>query len=169
MKKRRIVIAAFLICATLIAGIGYADITENLTINGTASTSATNINVYFSSAAITSQSSGGNATPGVAGTGVKSVTFTASGLMTKDDTVTATYTITNGSDYPVKVSVPTITVGDETNFEVTSSFNEEIELDAVDGEKSDYQFTVTVKLKNTPNTVAGLSSKFTVSIGASGQ
>lgn len=34
MKKRRIVIAAFLICATLIAGIGYAGITETLTING---------------------------------------------------------------------------------------------------------------------------------------
>ena len=70
MKKRRIVIAAFLICATLIAGIGYAGITETLTINGTATTMATDVNVYFSAATITLQSSGGGATPGVPGTGL---------------------------------------------------------------------------------------------------
>ena len=169
MKKRRIVIAAFLICATLIAGIGYAGITETLTINGTATTTATDVNVYFSAASITHQSSGGGATPGVPGTGVKSVTFTASGLKTKDDSVTATYTVTNGSDYPVKLSVPTIEVFDTTNFDVTSSFTTEVDLDAAGGAKSTYEFTVTVKLKNTPNTVAGLTSKFTVSIGATGQ
>ncbi len=169
MKKRRIVVAAFLICATLIAGVGYAVTTETLTINGTASTTATDINVYFSASEITSQASGGGATPGVPGTNVKSVTFTAAGLKTKDETVTAKYTITNGSDYPVSVAVPVIDVVDGTNFDVTTSFGEVVDLDAKGGANSTYEFTVTVKLKNTPDKVAGLSSKFTVSIVATGK
>ncbi|MBQ7333196.1 MAG: hypothetical protein IJW38_02480 [Clostridia bacterium] len=170
MKKRRIVIAAFLICATLIAGIGYAATTETLTINGTASTTATDINVYFSAAAISTQSSGGGATPGVPGEKVKSVTFTAAGLKTKDDTVTATYTVTNGSDYKVTLAKPNITIADKDNFDVTTSFTQDtIELDAAGGANSSYEFTVTVRLKNTPNTVTGLSSSFTITIGATGK
>ncbi len=36
MKKRRIIITAFILCASLVIGIGYATITGNLYINGTA-------------------------------------------------------------------------------------------------------------------------------------
>lgn len=36
MKKRRLTIIAFLLCATLLMGIGYASVTGSLTINGTA-------------------------------------------------------------------------------------------------------------------------------------
>ena len=36
MKKRRLTIIAFLLCATLLMGIGYASVSGSLTINGTA-------------------------------------------------------------------------------------------------------------------------------------
>ena len=169
MKKRRLVIVAFLICATLIAGIGYAATTETLTINGTATTSATDINVYFKSAEITTQASGGGATPGVAGAGVKSVTLTAAGLKTKDDFLVVTYVIQNDSDYPVTVAAPNISVADTTNFSVVSSCSEAFELGAKGTENSTHTFTITVTLKTTPNTIAGLSTNFTVTIGATGK
>jgi hypothetical protein len=170
MKKRRLVLVAFLICATLIAGVGYALTTQTLTITGSASTTATDIDVHFSSATIKQQSPGGGATPGAAGTGVKDITFTAAGLKEKDDVVIATYTIVNESDYPVTLAVPTISVVDSTNFEVTTTFGDtEVTLDAAGGANDELTFDVTVTLKNTPNTVAGLKSDFTITIHATGK
>ena len=167
MKKRRLAIVAFLICATLIAGIGYAGTTETLTINGTASTTATDINVRFSSATLTTQASGGGATAGQAGG--KSLSLTANGLKTAGEFIVATYVIQNDSAYPVTLGVPTISENDTTNFDVTTSFEEAVELGAKGAEDSTYEFTVTVKLLTTPNTVAGLSTSFTITIGANGK
>jgi len=185
MKKRRIVIAAFLICATLIAGIGYAETFETLHINGKATTTATDIAVYFTAAEITSDSSGGGSTAGVLGAdgaGVKSLTLTARGLKKANETVVATYTITNSSDYPVKLQAPEITVDDSENFSVSTSFQGDAKevgegapaeyetfrtLGA--GTNNTYTFTVTVTLKNTPSSIQGLSTDFLIKIKADGQ
>ena len=174
MKKRRIVLAAFLICALFVVGVGYALTTQTLTVTGTASTSATDIDVYFSAASIVEQSPGGGASAGVLGAdgaGVKSLTFTAAGLKEKDDIVTASYTITNDSDYPVSLAVPNITYtgNDENFFLVTTTFGESaVELDAKGGETCTYTFTVTVKLLKTPGSVTGEKCDFTVSVHATG-
>ena len=170
MKKRRLVLIAFLICATLVAGVGYAFTTQTLTVTGSASTTATDIDVQFSSAKIKTDSPGKGATPGVPGDGVKSLTFTASGLKEANDIVVAEYTVTNESDYPVTLAIPTISVVDSENFEVTTNFGDtEVSLDAAGGAKDEVTFEVTVRLKNTPNTVAGLKSDFTITIHATGK
>ena len=56
MKNRRITLAAFLLIAVLVMGIGFAAVTDNLEINGEASANTTeatkdfDADVYFSAA-----------------------------------------------------------------------------------------------------------------------
>lgn len=170
MKKRRLALAAFLICAILVVGVGYAATSTTLNINGSATTSSTDIAIYFSSGTITQQASGGTATPGDLSGKPKSVTFTASGLKTAGEKIIATYTIQNDSDYSVEIT-PTVTNNDQTNFTVTTDFTTPKTLTpkSATEETDSYTFTVTVELKNTPNTVAGLSADFNITIHANGK
>ena len=172
MKKRRIAIAAFLLLAVLIAGIGYAATTASLNITGNAKTTSTDIDVYFATAEITTQSSGGGATPGVAGVGVKAITLTAAGLKTAGDKVVATYTIQNDSDYAVEIATPIINCVDTTNFSVETDWGvaaKTLEKKNDSGTDDMVTVIVTVTLLTTPDTVAGLTSDFTITFHATGK
>ena len=52
MKKRRIAIVAFLLCACMVIGIGYAAVSRNLYVLGTIKVANTNIDVTFTDAEI---------------------------------------------------------------------------------------------------------------------
>lgn len=170
MKKRRTLLAALLVCALLVVGVGYAATSTTLNIEGEAKTSSTDAKVYFSKAEIKEgdQSPTGSATPGVAGTDVKAITFTASGLKQAGDDVTATYTIQNDSNYPVKLTLTT--TEPSSDFTLTTSFTETTlkPKDAASTE-DEYTFTVTVTLAKTPTTVAEVKSNFKLTIEAVGQ
>ena len=47
MKNRRLTLVAFLLCASLIVGFGYAAVSDTLTINGTATIDITGANTEF--------------------------------------------------------------------------------------------------------------------------
>ena len=51
MKKRRIVITAFLLVACMVIGLGYANISRTLKVNGNIETGASTLEVYFTTAA----------------------------------------------------------------------------------------------------------------------
>ena len=106
MKNRKIVLIAFMLIATLTMGIGFAAYSTTLAIHGTTAVSAEAIeftqDVQFAGA-VSSNEAFGTAT----GTG-QVATFTVDGMTAYNDQVTFTYTIVNGSDYPVNIAITTI-------------------------------------------------------------
>lgn len=115
MKNRRNLIVAFLLCACLIVGIGYAALSQNLTVNGKASISADaaqeefDEDVYFSSV-----SEGVNVVGEVDSANNDNVILTINDTMgVTGDTATIDLTIKNEGNANVTVTVGTNT-GDGT-------------------------------------------------------
>ena len=121
MNKRNLAIAAFLLCATLVMGIGFAALTGTLNITGTAyfnGTAATNSDI-LSSLKFTNAQAGDNCTAAVATdhSATMDVVFNdTEGTVGEVFTATATYTIeytsttaTNLPDVVFSTPVPTIT------------------------------------------------------------
>lgn len=121
MKNRRTVLLAFLLIACLCIGIGYAYVSKDLKISGTATTAVASIDVEFSAASIKSADStkGDDAhktaiqsASSVGAPGDTTISFTAAGLTYIGDSVTAEFTITNYNEYAVdikSVDAPTLT------------------------------------------------------------
>ena len=110
MKKRRTIITALLLVATLALGIGYAALSAiNLNITGTAKVNAAQENfvVDFSETVVASEGASG------ARTGLRAADIIVDGLKDPDEVATVTYTIVNdaaaGSLYAAKIK--TIDVG----------------------------------------------------------
>lgn len=154
MKNRKSVIVAFLLVAAMLLGVGYAALTDTLTITGTLAASADDFkeefdeDIYFSAVKnITysnSKTTGVTATVDAAGK-PDDVTFTleAGTLVNKDEYITLTYTIKSESDLPA-----TVTLNDTINsdhFAVTTDWNTK-ELAA----GGTIDVVVTVKLVKTP-------------------
>lgn len=110
MKNRKSVIVAFLLVATLLLGVGYAALTDELTINGTAKVDATKAEevweakVYFSASEVTSSTGSGTTADTVSHT-ADAATFAVNKLALKDEKVVFTYTIKNDSDVDAVISV----------------------------------------------------------------
>ena len=143
MKKRRSIIIALLLIAALALGIGYAAVTDSLTITGNANVKPhqDNLEVIFTDIKDTNKCTAAIQTD-------KTVaTFTTTQLEKGGDTATATFVVTNKSaEYQATIAAPTITIttGGEY-FDVTTDFGTETRtLNAKDGTT---EFTVTVKLK----------------------
>ena len=143
MKKRRSIIIALLLIAALALGIGYAAVTDTLSIGGNATVKPhqENLIVEFDSIKNPTKCTAAIQTD-------KTVaTFTTTQLEVGGDLATATFVVTNQSpEYKATVAAPTIhiTTGSEY-FDVTTDFGTETRtLNAVDGTT---EFTVTVKLK----------------------
>jgi len=112
MKNRRLVIVAFLLIATLTIGIGYAALSDTLTIIGNAhiniNQAQTNYDtkVYFSDAQIIEEiGSTASASVDEVGHGSDDATFTANTLATKGDYVTFKFTVKNDSNVEVAIQV----------------------------------------------------------------
>ncbi len=93
MKKRRIAIVAFLLCACMVIGLGYAAISRTLTVNANAHGIAGTLDVYFTEA--TKGANCVNAKLDGDENAALSATFTTTDLTTVGASATATFKITN--------------------------------------------------------------------------
>ena len=137
MKKRRTVVAVFLIVAILTLGIGYAALSDDLTVTAGANSPAFDPNVYFASDYdITSGTRNGAAVSDVksddtsnddyaitvSGTGTDEIVIDVdSFLATKDDEIVLVFTVVNESNFEVTLSNPTVTAaGTDGTFTATA-------------------------------------------------
>lgn len=146
MKKRRTVIIAALLVAALALGIGYAATTGQLKIEGVVSTQQQVFKVQFTSAEVTSASAGATMLDISSNLPDKVVSFTVNGLNTKDDHLTARFTIKNNNEFTMYIT--DITVSNDTSnvFDVTTSWDDmtdAVELAA--GAETTVDVTVTLK------------------------
>ena len=132
MKKRRTTIIAVLLIAALALGIGYAALSDDLQITGSAAITATEADeafeadVYFSKAVMTADR--GTAVIGELATGTDdadkiTITVAAGALKGKGDSVICAAEISNKGDIDaiVTLGTPAIT-GDSEYFAVTTSW-----------------------------------------------
>ncbi len=180
MKNRKRIVVAFLICAVMLLGVGFAAITGELTITGNAANGVQNFNVMFINAELTnltdSEVDGVVPTVKVENTtlatgsdfsdnsGRKAVSLTVSGLATTEDVATVTFTIKNFNKVAMEL---TPTISSTTKFDVTGGFldgdDEGSELDAttVVEAEGETTYTVTVKLKS-DNYDESINESFTI-------
>ena len=148
MKNRRTVVVAFLLCAVMLLGVGYAAVTDVLDINGTADVnpeSAFNDDIYFS-AAVANET--GNVASLVDGD-PDMANFTVYSLSGQGNAATFTFTIENAGDLD---AVVTPTVAQDGNnhpeyFELFSDWNGQPKTIAAG---TSMTYTLTVKLRQTP-------------------
>lgn len=158
MKTKRTAVVAFLLCAIMAIGIGFAAISKNLEINGN-----TNLGINepgFSVAFVSNECSAtGTSAAGTQGLGgtieINSAdpsiaTFTVNGLKAENDTVTGTFVVenTSSSNYLAVIANPVVTKGTQNTYSSYVS----ITADFAAGAKTTLEqnetttFTVTVKL-----------------------
>ncbi len=161
MKNYTLVIIITLLLAILVIAVGFATIaTVNLKITGNAAASASqsNFNVKLTGTPTTGGS--GTTTAEIANDG-KSATMNVSGLTTKDQTATATFTISNEStDLKASVDATISSLTNSEYFEVSKSI-----ASSTIAASGTTTITVTVKLLKTPATDQ-TSGEFTVTISA---
>lgn len=110
MKNRKTVVVAFLLVAVMLLGVGYAALTDTLTIIGNAHIDIGTANntfdekIYFSDAEATSTTGTGTQAD-VASYTADDATFTANKLAVKDEKSVFTFTITNDSNVNALISV----------------------------------------------------------------
>ena len=153
MKNRKFVVVAFLVVAAMLLGIGYAALTDTLTIIGNANVDINGANsvfderIYFSDAQVVE---------GVAGKDVVSytaddATYTVHGLATIEDEAIFMFTIKNDSNIDALISVnanklsgdPNPTNSNEEAFTVTYAYPDGMEVAKSGGT---IRVQVTVKL-----------------------
>ena len=120
MKNRKIVVVAFLLIAVLLLGVGYAAVTDTLTIIGNAHIDMGQVettfdqNIYFSAAVATS-STGTGATADVASFTPDDATFTANKLAIVGEKSVFTFTITNDGNVDAVISVNATKLSGDNN------------------------------------------------------
>ena len=168
MKKRKSVVVAFLLVAALLLGVGYAALTDTLTIAGQANVTTgkaeeeLNLDVYFDKDQAKAFSTTG--TSGIADTASvladpDRASFTVNSLALANEIATFTFVVVNDGNHEATLSTPSITIRDliadgtdvETDndgvFEVDTSWDNPILEAATDAEHpGTATLTVTVKL-----------------------
>ena len=157
MKNRKFVVAAFLLAAAMLLGVGYAALTDTLDITGSADVNqsaaeeAFNEDVFFT-AAVANQT--GN-TASINADNNDKASFTAKTLKGKGDKVTFTFTIKNDGDVAATVTPKLNATLGNTNteyFAVSSDWSGESKTLAAGGELT---YTLTVELLKTPTETIG--------------
>lgn len=158
MKNRRNLIVAFLLCACLIVGIGYAaltdvlDITGSADVNQSAAEEAFNQDIYFT-AAVANEASVTGSTASINADNNDKASFTAKGLSSGGDKQTFTFTITNVGDLDAEVTPKISSNTNSTYFNVYSDWAGQAKTLKA-GESVTY--TVTMELIATPtDTISG--------------
>lgn len=143
MKKRRTLIIALLLIAALALGIGYAAVTDTLTIGGNATVKPHQENLKVEFTDIKDQTK----CTATIQTDKTVATFTTTQLVNGGDTASATFVVTNSSpEYSATIAPPQInlTTGPSDYFDITTNFGTETKTIAKGGS---IEFTVTVTLK----------------------
>ena len=110
MKNRKTIITAFLVMAVMMLGVGYAALTDTLTIIGNAHIDIDTANktfdekIYFSAAEATS-STGSGTVADVASFNADDATYTVNKLATVGQKSVFTFTVTNDSNVDALISV----------------------------------------------------------------
>ena len=165
MKNRRTVVVAFLLCAVMLLGVGYAalsdtlDITGSVDVNQSAAEEAFNEDIYFSAAVANNiagaDNAGGN-TASVNADNNDKASFTIKSMKGAGDVATFTFTIKNDGDVAANVTPKfNATLGNtnEEYFSVTSDWAGATKELAAGAEVT---YTVTVTMKKTPTeTISG--------------
>lgn len=163
MKNRKLVVVAFLLVSVMLLGVGYAALTDVLTISGQGnfSTSAADNqfkeDVYFSAAV--ANVSGDTAT---ILSDNNRASFTCNSVALVGETATFTFTVTNESAHDAVITVKSISIrdliadGEDTDedndyvFGVTTNIGTGVDLPAAtgttEGTYGTASFTVTVEL-----------------------
>ena len=170
MKKRRTLVISLLLVAALALGIGYAALSEDLFITGSANISKTDAensfkeDVYFSYA-----TSGDKAEAKITDdNNYATMTVKTGALKQVGDEAVATFTIKSESDLDVLIKNPTVANGCITNrnneyFQVTTNWQADHTLVAApSGATTD--ITVTVRLIKTPD--VDQDTEFTIKLVA---
>ena len=183
MKNRRSIIVAFLLCACLIVGIGYAAVSDTLDITGSADVDQTgaqeafNQDVYFSNVVTIGETVVGGVSKDGAAAGntssrnvdnVDKVSFTVISLQGAGDIATFTYTIVNAGDVTATVTPRISSNTNDEYFEVFSDWQgQPRELAAaVNGTPTEITYTITVRLKKTPTSELTTSGSFVIELTA---
>ena len=137
MKKRRTVIVAFLLCAIMAIGVGFATISDNLSIAGHLTSGAEDFKVFITSAQTTGTLPTGvtvkfDGEDSLSGKQLKDTAFTITGINDTTESVTVQYTIKNNNAFAMYVTPSLLTVAedgtssaytDDNPFIVTASSN----------------------------------------------
>ena len=119
MKKRRNLIIALLIVATLAMTIGYAAMNASLEVNGSAGTAIDPVKLVFTGNVTkdgTEYVKNNTETVVGATAGYTTATLTVNGLKTETDYLIAEFEIQNQNTYSYTVAAPTVTYTDEHDF-----------------------------------------------------
>ena len=124
MKKRRLAIVAFLLCACMVMGLGYAAMSNKLIANANAHSTQGELDVYFTAAA-----KGENCKEASLDTTAGkclSATMTTDSLTTVGQNSIATFTITNNEsatdNIVAKIEAATVSNNNDTYFDVSYTF-----------------------------------------------
>ena len=138
MKNRKFIVVAFLIVAVMLLGVGYAALTDTLTIIGNAHIDVDTANktfdekVYFSDAKASS-STGTGTTADVVSYASDDATYTANRLATVGEKSVFTFTITNDSNVEALISVNTTKLSGDANPSNSNSDKFTVEYSYPDG------------------------------------
>ena len=175
MKNRKFVVAAFLLAAAMLLGVGYAVLTDTLDITGSADINVTDLEKEYEDeilfiaakaelpAGITDQNDNPN-TASINQDNKDKASFSAKSLKYKDDVAVFTFTIQNNSAYDVTVQPKLNATLGNTNpdwFDITSDWNGQSKVIAA-GQSATYKLTV--KLKENPT--SAISGSFLVELVA---
>lgn len=173
MKNRKFVVVAFLVVAAMLLGIGYAALTDTLTIIGNAHIDYDVANktfderVYFSAAEATS-STGTGTVADTASYNLDDATFTANKLALVNEESVFTFTIKNESNVDAEITVADKKLSGADNpsnsnteiFEVTYEYPDGTII-AKQGGTIDVVVTVKVKVPVTAATSATFGIELT--------
>ena len=173
MKNKKKVVVAFLLVAVMLLGVGYAALTDTLTIIGNAHIDIDTANktfdekVYFSASEATS-TTGTGSTADTASHTADDATFTANKLATVGQQSVFTFTITNDSNVDAVISVAATKLSGAANpsnsntdkFTVEYSYPDGMNI-AKNGGTIDVVVTVTVKEPVTSATSATFGIELT--------
>ena len=161
MKNRRLTIVAFLLCATIVVGFGYAaltdvlDITGSADVNQSAAENAFDADIIFTGADVITPAKEGPKpnTASVNADNNDKASFSAYNLQGKDDTAQFKFTIKNNGDVAATVTPSISSNTNEAYFAISSDWNgQPKDLEA----GAELTYTVTVTLKSTPtDTISG--------------
>lgn len=155
MKNRKIVVVAFLVVAVMLLGVGYAALTDTLTIIGNAHIDLDKTNslfderIKFTSADVI-DSTGKGTTADVASFNADDATFTVNSMAEVNDKSVFLFTITSESNVDAKITVNEKKLSGDVNpsnsnakkFKVEYAYPQGTELAA--GESITVQVTVTL-------------------------
>ena len=168
MKKRNTTIFAFLLLAAVGMGVGYAALTDNLTVGGKATVGTEqaledwDLDVSFTDAKIKSQTTVNNAAaieqPSYTENN-DNVFLTVSGLDSKEDTVVIELTITNNNEnYDAKITADTekaFTNDNDAQFDISVAVVDD--LAEYQGGTATIEVTIKLKVQPTESLVANFS------------